>query len=115
MNTIPIQSPLDVTSARNLLRKKITGTNWLPPFRARAATTLTLMGEIILQSGQSGTLVITVQHKQEIWGIELECTCRDGGQLIGGIKYQQLQHLVDSLDVVAKDGHLNLKTAIWLS
>ena len=115
MNIIPIQNPLDITSARNMLRKKITGGMWLLPFRARAAITLTLMGELILHSGQPGTLAISVLSKPNTWGIEIDCTYVDNGQFDTGTKHQQLAQMVDVLDVTTKDGHTNLKSTIWLS
>lgn len=112
---IPIQSQLDITSARNLLRKKMAGNKWLPPFRARSAISLMLMGELILLSGKPGTVAISVTTKEGIAGIELQCICVDDSQLVIDNRYKKLQQIADSLEATPKDGQLHIRTLLWLS
>jgi hypothetical protein len=115
MSAIPIQSEFDLKSARNMLRKKMVGGKWLPPFQARAATTLTLMGELILLSEKPGTVQISILTKQGVWGVELKCNFIDNGELFTEDKHQRLEHIVDSLQTSPKDGRLYLITQLWLS
>jgi hypothetical protein len=114
-SNVPIQNVSDITAARNLLRKKITGTKWSPTFRARAATALTAIGEFIIRTKQIGTLDVAVIMGQGTWGVELRCDLPNSGDVTAGEVRHQLSRIADDVQMDNNDGHLNIIARMWIS
>ena len=115
MTMVPISSTFDISSARNLLRQRIAKKNWLPPFRARATTSLTLMAELILLSQKPGTLDVSILAREGEQGVELKCDLVDDGHILRTHEYHDLEGLVDSVKAYDRDGHIHLVAQLWLS
>jgi hypothetical protein len=115
MTPIPIRSAFDISSARNLLRQRIAKKNWLPPFRARAATSLTLMAELILRSEKLGMLDIAVLTRNGVYGVELKCNIENGENVLNTREYHHLEELADSVDHDVREGRIFLVVHLWLS
>lgn len=115
MTMVPISSTFDISSARNLLRQRIAKKNWLPPFRARATTSLTLMAELILLSHKPGTLDVAILVRDGEQGVELKCDFVDDGHALRTDEYHDLEGLADSVKGYCRDGHVHLVAHLWLS
>jgi hypothetical protein len=115
MSSIQIQNALDITVARNQLRQKIVGKEWTPGFRARAATVLTALGELILRSRQPTVMEVTVVMGRGTWGVKLCCKLPIDEQLRSEIVRQKLVPLVDEIQIHDKEGQLHTEACIWLS
>jgi hypothetical protein len=114
-SNIPIHNISDITAARNLLRKKITGTKWSPTFRARAAIALTAIGEFILRSKRAGMLDVSVIMGQGTWGVELRCDLSDSEGITAGEVRHQLMRITDDVQMQSDNGHLNIIARMWIS
>lgn len=117
MATIPIHTSTDITTARNMLRKKISAYQWTPTLRARAVAALTIIGELILASEVSSGLEIINLHNLKEVGIEVR------GQLDHAALSQaevdeihlQLTRAVDELEIYSADGRLHITARLWLN
>lgn len=114
MTPIPIRSAFDISSARNLLRQRISKKNWLPPFRARAATSLTLMAELILRSEKRGTLDVSVVTRNGAHGVELKCNLQNDADVLNSAEYHHLEEMADSVDHDVREGRIYLVAHLWL-
>ncbi len=81
MASLSIQNAFDITAARNQLRRLIVGSNWPPVFQARAATTVTAFGELIIRARVPSVLNVAVVMGNGLWGIRFECELPGGKQL----------------------------------
>ncbi len=113
-SNIAIHNASDITTARNVLRKKITGTKWTPTFRARAATALTAIGEFILRSHQQANLGVNVVMGQGTWGVELRCDLPDGGEITAAEIRHQLSRIADDVQMDDSTGSLNIIARMWI-
>jgi hypothetical protein len=114
MASVPIQNAFDIGAARNLLRKKLSGMKWQPPFRARATTTVVMMGELILMSQKSGVLEINVIMGRDLWGVEVKCKIGTDEHLVSHDVYHQLQRIADSVEVTAKEDYVYVTAKLRL-
>jgi hypothetical protein len=114
MTTVPIQNTFDITSARNLLRRKIAGAKWLPPFRARAATIVTMMGELILMTQKQGALEVNVIMTKELWGIDIKCKINDDGYVLTRELYHQLERIANGIEANIKEGFVYITVHLRL-
>jgi hypothetical protein len=115
MSSIQIQNAFDITVARNQLRQKIVGKEWTPGFRARAATVLTAIGELILRSRQPSMLDVTVVMGRGTWGVKVRCSLPNGEHLRSDTVRQKLSPLADEVQVQDKEGQLLTEACVWLS
>jgi hypothetical protein len=78
MAGISIRSRVDLTVARNVLRKRIAGDKYNPTFRARAAAVLTAMAEVVFASNAPGNLDMRMLSQGEKKGIEFHLSLTGG-------------------------------------
>jgi hypothetical protein len=74
MTGLPIRTKVDLTVARNVLRRRISGERYTPTFRARAAAVLTAMSELIFATNMQGSLDIRLVSQPDKKGIKFITT-----------------------------------------
>ncbi len=116
MSSITIQNAFDITAARNQLRQKIVGSNWTPVFRARAATALTALGELILRLRQPTVVDVSVVMGHGTWGVKISCNLSQAEELGPGAIREKLGPLTDEVEIGdGNAGATHVSASIWLT
>ena len=115
MSNTYVQNTTDITAARNLLRRKINGANWSVPFRARASTALTAVGEFIVSSGKPGTMEVGVVMSRGTWGVELKSTLHEANTDGLPKLREQLSRLADEVKIDCQASRVCLTVHLWLT
>ena len=112
---ITIKKPIDITVARNFLRKWIAGTEWTPTCRARAAAVLTIFGELILNSETTGTINVSLLKWHAPPGIELKSTIKASGDHTAYIMEMEdrLKRVTDESEVAMQGQCVVVSARIW--
>ena len=118
--TIPVQGTFDIAQGRNTIRTKIAMQHWPVTFAfyARATTTLTALGEIILLLDKSRSMCIQLIffNCEPHCGIELSCRLPKTAQTASSwdVKVANLKRAADELDIHESPSHLEIQARIWL-
>ncbi len=115
MASISIRKPIDITVARNFLRKQITGAAWAPNARARAAAVLTVFAELILSANTAGTISTSVIKHTGGNGIKLRCSVHlpDNSQQLVAESHLQLTQITDELSTSMQGEFMIIDAMIW--
>jgi len=115
MSSISIRKPIDITVARNFLRKQITGAAWTPNARARAAAALTVFAELILNANTAGTLSTSVIKHAGGSGIKLRCSVRapENCQTLMAEARNRLTLVTDELTTAMQGDYMIIDAMIW--
>ncbi len=108
---------MDISTVRNVLRRRIAGPRYTPIFRARAAATLTALAEFILATEHSGVLDLVPLSRVRTNGIELRCsmdTTEDWQRLCDRL-IEQVSDVVDEIECFRSPAHLRIVARVWLA
>jgi hypothetical protein len=117
---IPVQGTFDIAQGRNTLRTKIAMQHWPVTFAfyARATTTLTALGEIILLLDKSRTMCIELKFfgQEPRCGIQLACKVSPMAQTASQWeqKVANLARAADELNIYESADHIEIQAYIWL-
>ncbi len=112
---ITIKKPIDVTVARNFLRKRIAGSEWTPTCRARAAAVLTIYAEFILNSASPGAIIVSVLKEHNPPGIVLKSTVQVTSDREAHVMEMEgrLKRVTDESEVALQDQFVAVCAWIW--
>ncbi len=116
MPGLPIRTPADIGTARNVLRRRIAGPRYTPGFRARAAATFTALAEFILTTQGTGLLDLNMLSHDTAKGIELHCSIdtADDWQARYDALVEQVSEVVSDIECFRSPDHLRIVARIWL-
>jgi hypothetical protein len=113
MSTMTIQSSVDITTARNFLRKRTAGLKWSPRMRARAAASVTAISESILEAHSVGTLAIDIHSRPDSLAIELHATFAQNTPHCIALLRERLPRITHEYSVDAQEGKQTHIT-VWI-
>lgn len=114
--TIPIQGTFDIAKGRNSLRTHVAAQQWPPTFGARAAASLTALGELILQAGKNSLVIVRINIIEDgsSAGVQFECSFpRPTGDLAPFEDAQnRLGRASDQLSIQEIGGNIQVTAAV---
>lgn len=118
MSGIPIRSAIDITTARNVLRRRISTSGYTPTFRARAAATLTALAEFVIASKKPGMLDMISINRANRKGFEFHSRVN-----LASCDFEpQYEHLTrettgiaDEIELVKGTDHFQIVARVWLA
>ena len=115
---IPIQGTFDIAQGRNTIRTRIASQHWPMSFNARAATAMTILGELILLCNDSKAVPVRISllNDQKLHGIELSCTLTKptDDPARWKSKADNLTRVADSLDMQEHGNQIEIRACICL-
>lgn len=117
MSSIIIRTSSDLTTARNILRKRIASSKWTPPFRARATATLATLAELTIQSRVSLLLDMHEVSRPGFRGLQLHFDMPGLGSVETVVHKAetQLVSLTDELEFYPDTLRLRIIARLWLA
>ncbi len=110
MSTLFVSSTWDIAKARNELRKIVLGQNYPPVVCARAVAAVAALGELILSSGMTGTLEISIVARHGQQSVELNCKIpqKSKEHLSLETVQSQLTRAADAVEMREHDNQLDI-------
>src|SRR5688572_13552269 len=116
MASIRIRTPMDVSIARTLLRKRMPSNTWSPKFQAAASAAITSFTEVAVATNTVCGLDIISLSQGTRRGVELRCLMAYSETL--EIMLDQAKHqlatIVDEIDLIHEGSNLRITARLWL-
>jgi hypothetical protein len=108
---------MDISTVRNLLRRRIGSSSYTPIFRARAVATLTALAEFVLTSKNQGTVEIIIINQSLRKGLALQShiTTSEDLQAHYDQLAQEISCVADEIECFIGQNHMGITARIWLN
>jgi hypothetical protein len=115
MSTLSVSSTWDIAKARNEARKVVLGQNYPPVVCARAVAVVAALGELILSSGMTGTLEISIVPRNGKQSVELICKIpqMEREHLSLETVQSQLARAADGVEMHEYHNQLDITVYLW--
>jgi hypothetical protein len=116
MTGLPIRTKVDLTVARNVLRRRISTERYTPTFRARAAAVLTALSELIFATNAPGNLDIRTVSQPDKKGIKFITTFAGGDlQVIRDQCSEEIKGVADEVEWSSGADRNSVVASVWFT